>query len=545
MNNDEEKIYRKGLYYRLIGQKKSPGWIPLCANAAINEHHQFVRSEAYLSLKNAEKKEFIPLIVSGFTSKYHSIRWRVIRILIREPVSLVLSEIRSLIRNFPLDEEQISDIIECLSLLAGKVSEQVLLELAKCQIITEKLELKIIKAIGKIGSGQSLLYLRGKVDSKNLLIKKQAVRALFLIDNNAALTMKKQMINELDDDFIDSLKIDNLPQELFNNNKIELDKIVKNFFKVDKNKQIALANYLYNIHENNEEYDQLKEYFSVEKVNKLEPIVIYYLGLAGLIDINVIKTLISDGDLRKSIAISLTIKSRDILLDLMESNIELPHQVKLLLYKQLLYFPSEYVHKTDDSNIDWLIKSFRDGKLVKESDNLNNINLKESAQWPFGLKSVTESEYKRPFEFGVAAINFSYDINLGTLIRVSEASGANEVIIGGVDFYNRKAAKGADLYIPVKCFSNLDELVIYARSKGYLLIGIQQSSSSIQYNKIQYPQKPLFIFGSEGDGIPQTLRSQLDCIVEIPVYGFIDSINVVNSASIIIYNFLDNYLKQS
>ena len=65
-----------------------------------------------------------------------------------------------------------------------------------------------------------------------------------------------------------------------------------------------------------------------------------------------------------------------------------------------------------------------------------------------------------------------------------------------------------------------------ARNEGYQLVVVQQSTDSEPYHQASYPPRPLFILGSEDDGVPDLLRWAADLIVEIPLYGLIDSLNV-------------------
>ena len=55
----------------------------------------------------------------------------------------------------------------------------------------------------------------------------------------------------------------------------------------------------------------------------------------------------------------------------------------------------------------------------------------------------------RARSFAVAAFNFSYGVNLGTLVRSAEAAGAEAVWIIGRDFYYRPSTKGTDWWLPI------------------------------------------------------------------------------------------------
>jgi tRNA guanosine-2'-O-methyltransferase len=76
------------------------------------------------------------------------------------------------------------------------------------------------------------------------------------------------------------------------------------------------------------------------------------------------------------------------------------------------------------------------------------------------------------------------------------------------------------------------------RKEGYLIVGIEQTSSSSSLSTYTFPQKPtVILLGKEKEGIPVQLLHMVDTCLEIPQLGIIRSLNVHVSGAIAIWEF--------
>lgn len=156
---------------------------------------------------------------------------------------------------------------------------------------------------------------------------------------------------------------------------------------------------------------------------------------------------------------------------------------------------------------------------------------------PFGLLPPEGGMPERERSFAVAAFNFSYGVNLGTLIRSAEAAGAEAVWIVGRDFYYRPSAKGADWWIPVEVLTTPAECLERARAEGFGVVALQQGERTADAWSAEWPERPLIVVGNEGDGLPAEFAAAADLRVELPVWGEIDSLNASVAASVAMYAF--------
>lgn len=155
---------------------------------------------------------------------------------------------------------------------------------------------------------------------------------------------------------------------------------------------------------------------------------------------------------------------------------------------------------------------------------------------PFGLPFRDEPP-ARPQSFAVAAFNFSYGVNLGTLVRSAEAAGAEAVWIIGRDFYYRPSTKGADWWLPVETLDSPAECLDRAADKGFEIVALQQGEQAVPVWEAEWPERPLIVAGNEGDGLPQPFIDAAALQLELPISGNIDSLNVAVATSVAMFAF--------
>ncbi len=152
--------------------------------------------------------------------------------------------------------------------------------------------------------------------------------------------------------------------------------------------------------------------------------------------------------------------------------------------------------------------------------------------------------------------------NVGSLLRTAEGVGIKKVIFSGLTPYpilpndsrlphisNKlasqisKTALGAEKLLELEHIEDLASLVKQLQAKGYQLVGLEQSVTSVRLNKFQPPAKIALVVGNEVNGLSDADQKLMDTIVEIPMLGQKESFNVVQSAAMALYHcrFLSEY----
>jgi 23S rRNA (guanosine2251-2'-O)-methyltransferase len=142
--------------------------------------------------------------------------------------------------------------------------------------------------------------------------------------------------------------------------------------------------------------------------------------------------------------------------------------------------------------------------------------------------------------------------NVGSLFRTADSVGVSQIILSGtspapIDRFGRKrtditkSSLGAEETVPWKQVDTILETLKELKSAGYTLIAIEQADNSIDYKEIslQSGSKVVIIPGYEVSGVPQEILELVDHIVEIPMYGTKESLNVSVATGIVLYRLLD------
>ncbi|OGW31099.1 MAG: hypothetical protein A2X59_01665 [Nitrospirae bacterium GWC2_42_7] len=128
--------------------------------------------------------------------------------------------------------------------------------------------------------------------------------------------------------------------------------------------------------------------------------------------------------------------------------------------------------------------------------------------------------------------------NLGTIIRTSDASAADAVLIlpGTCDTFMPKVIRstaGSIFNIPV-IHTTLDELLGWVHQKNIkLFVASVEAERSVYETDLKVPLA--LIFGNEAHGVSKQLRESADMFLKIPILGKAESLNVSVSAAICLY----------
>jgi tRNA G18 (ribose-2'-O)-methylase SpoU len=68
------------------------------------------------------------------------------------------------------------------------------------------------------------------------------------------------------------------------------------------------------------------------------------------------------------------------------------------------------------------------------------------------------------------------------------------------------------------------------------VVAIEQASTAINLADFVVPEKVAYILGSETEGIEETILAAVDLIVELPMLGQKESLNVSVTAGIVLYH---------
>ncbi|XP_077438327.1 tRNA (guanosine(18)-2'-O)-methyltransferase TARBP1 isoform X2 [Vanacampus margaritifer] len=133
--------------------------------------------------------------------------------------------------------------------------------------------------------------------------------------------------------------------------------------------------------------------------------------------------------------------------------------------------------------------------------------------------------------------------NLGGLCRTCEIFGASALVLDNLrhitDKHFQSLSVSSELWLPLLEVKPLElaEFLQVKKSKGYCIVGVEQTANSQSLQDYQFPERTLLLLGNEREGIPANLLQLLDVCVEIPQRGVIRSLNVHVSAALLIWEY--------
>jgi tRNA G18 (ribose-2'-O)-methylase SpoU len=130
--------------------------------------------------------------------------------------------------------------------------------------------------------------------------------------------------------------------------------------------------------------------------------------------------------------------------------------------------------------------------------------------------------------------------NVGSIFRTADAFGVDEIYLCGttptpIDKFERdrkdigKVALGAEKTVPWKYCSSAVRAVNALKKKGFNIISVEQTKDSLtpaEFVKKYKEAKTVFIFGNEVEGVSEKILKISDDVLEIPMFGKKESLNV-------------------
>ncbi len=132
--------------------------------------------------------------------------------------------------------------------------------------------------------------------------------------------------------------------------------------------------------------------------------------------------------------------------------------------------------------------------------------------------------------------------NLGTIIRASDAAGADAVILTGrtVDPYNPKvvrATTGSLFHLPIVVAVELEDVVARVRAAGVTILAADVKGDDLIEARAQgaLSAPSAWLFGNEARGLEDWSLALADRVLRLPIFGKAESLNLATAASVCLY----------
>jgi len=147
--------------------------------------------------------------------------------------------------------------------------------------------------------------------------------------------------------------------------------------------------------------------------------------------------------------------------------------------------------------------------------------------------------------------------NVGSIFRTADAAGVKKIYLCGYtpspkDKFGKyiqqlsKVALGAERSVKWEKINATSVLIKKLKKDGYKIFAVEQNKKSVPYYKIPKSyilnSKFCLVMGNEVKGLPKTILKLADKILEIPMKGKKESLNVSVAFGIVAFHFA-NLLK--
>lgn len=143
--------------------------------------------------------------------------------------------------------------------------------------------------------------------------------------------------------------------------------------------------------------------------------------------------------------------------------------------------------------------------------------------------------------------------NVGSIFRTADAAGIEKLYLCGItpaplDPFGKirpqlaKVSLGAEKTVPWEKYSSTSRLIDKLKKEGFKILAVEQSPKSIPYYKgiLRSAQDRLaLILGNELRGLPPATLKKCDKILEIPMRGKKESLNVAVAFGIVVFRLLE------
>ena len=178
-----------------------------------------------------------------------------------------------------------------------------------------------------------------------------------------------------------------------------------------------------------------------------------------------------------------------------------------------------------------------DPELLHDGDHRNVVD----AYRYWTREAIIADIDSRRHQLHVAIENFGQDANIGSVVRTANAFAVHTVHIVGRRRWNRRGAMVTDRYQRLLHHETSSELLDFAAHQGLCVVAADNVAGSVRLEQTVLPAKCMLVFGREGPGLSEEMRTGADLLVSIAQFGSTRSINVGVAAGIVMHAWISRH----
>jgi 23S rRNA (guanosine2251-2'-O)-methyltransferase len=157
--------------------------------------------------------------------------------------------------------------------------------------------------------------------------------------------------------------------------------------------------------------------------------------------------------------------------------------------------------------------------------------------------SIEEYERQEKFPIHLVLDNLRSAFNVGSLFRTADTARISRILTCGYTAHPphprlEKTALGTLAYVSTEHFETTAAAVQTLKDEGIPVYALETTSQSRSYVNVRFPRPLGLVLGNEALGVEREILDLCDEVVEIPMFGFKNSLNVANACSVVLFEVL-------
>jgi len=159
--------------------------------------------------------------------------------------------------------------------------------------------------------------------------------------------------------------------------------------------------------------------------------------------------------------------------------------------------------------------------------------------------TLTPLEYQALPKFPITVVldNLRSAFNVGSIFRTADAARIERVITTGYTAHPphaklEKTALGTEKYLATDHYQDPLVAIRAMKDAGCKIVALETADKVSHYSEYIYPQPLCLVVGNEALGVSREVLNEVDDVVQIPLFGYKNSLNVVAAFSVVLFEVL-------
>jgi len=181
-------------------------------------------------------------------------------------------------------------------------------------------------------------------------------------------------------------------------------------------------------------------------------------------------------------------------------------------------------------------------KTLTDHPNSQGVIARKASHKFYEIDEIISSSKNKQYPLLIILDSIQDTHNLGAILRSAECSDVDGVIVtkfnsAPVNETVVKTSAGATEYLKIAQVNNLVQAIKLLKDNGFWIVGASLENSK-PYTEIDYKIPVALVLGNEEKGIRRLTSENCDILINIPMRGKIQSLNVSVAAGIILFEIL-------